>query len=106
LFYKEYRFFKVWWQGALAVFGVLLLLYFLQGFLQQKLVRSQARLLHISAIIIAIIGLYFTYANFRYDVSHRIIGERFHLGFYLFWIGWMLISFFYLSGKRNTTAGL
>ena len=28
LFYKEYKFLKVWWQGALVVFIVLLILLF------------------------------------------------------------------------------
>jgi hypothetical protein len=102
LFYKEYRFFKVWWQGALAVFAIWMFLFWLQGFLQKKLVRSQAALLHIAALVIAVIGLYFTYSDFRNDVSHRVIGERFHLGFYLFWIGWMLISLFYLFRQRHT----
>lgn len=101
LFYNEYRFFKYWWKGALAVFGILLFLFYLQGFIQQKLFRTHAALLHISALVIAVVGVYFTYDNFRHDLSHRLIGERFHLGFYLFWFGWMLISLFYLFGKRR-----
>lgn len=99
LFYKEYRFFRYWWKGALAVFAVWLFLFWLHHFLQRKLVRRQATLLHIAALVIAAIGLYFTYYDFRHDVSHRVIGERFHLGFYLFWVGWMLISLFYLFQK-------
>lgn len=105
LFYSEYRFFKYWWKGALAVFGALLFLFLLQGFLQRKLFHRHAALLHITALVIAVIGLYFTYADFRDDLSHRVIGERFHLGFYLFWIGWMLVSLFYLFQKRRTVIG-
>ena len=101
LFYKEYRFFKSWWKGTLAVLAIWLFLLWLQGYLQRKLPRRYAGLLHVAAITIAGIGLYFTYNNFREDVSHRIIGERFHLGFYLFWIGWMLISLFYLFEKKQ-----
>lgn len=100
LFYNEYRFFKSWWKGALAVFTIWLLLFWLQGFIDRKLVHGQAVLLHIAALVIALIGLFATYSNFRHDISHRIIGERFHLGFYLFWAGWMLISLFYLFQKR------
>ena len=103
LFYHEYRFFKTWWKGALAVFVVWLVLFWLHHFLQKKLARNQAMLLHLAAIVIAAIGLYFTYDNFRHDFSHRIIGERFHLGFYLFWLGWVLISLFYLFQKRVQT---
>lgn len=104
LFYKEYRFFKTWWKGALVVFAAWLFLFWFQGFLQRKLARQQATLLHIAALVIAAIGLYFTYRDFRQDLSHRIVGERFHLGFYLFWIGWMLISLFYLFQRRPTHA--
>jgi hypothetical protein len=102
LFYNEYRFFKSWWKGALAVFAIWLFLFCLQGFMDRRLVRGQAVLLHIAAIVIAIIGLFATYSNFRHDISHRIIGERFHLGFYLFWAGWMLISLFYLFQKKQS----
>jgi hypothetical protein len=103
LFYKEYRIFRYWWKSALAVFAIWLFLFWLQGFLQKKLARKQAVLLHIAALVIAAIGLYFTYSDFRHDVSHRIIGERFHLGFYLFWVGWMLVSLFYLFQRRPAT---
>lgn len=102
LFYNEYRFFKTWWKGALAVYVIWLLLFWLHGFLEKKLARSQATLLHLAALVIAVIGLFFTYDNFRHDVTHRVIGERFHLGFYLFWAGWMLISLFYLFQSRAT----
>jgi hypothetical protein len=102
LFYKEYRFFRFWWKGTLAVFGIWMFLFWLQGFLQRKLVRQQAKLLHLTALVIAVIGLFFTFRDFRDDVSHRLIGERFHLGFYLFWVGWMLISLFYLFEQRRT----
>jgi hypothetical protein len=101
LFYKEYRFFRYWWKGALLIFGVWLLLFLLHHFLQRHLFRRHAALLHITALVIAVIGLYFTYSDFRNDFSHRLLGERFHLGFYLFWVGWMLISLYYLFQRRR-----
>jgi len=100
LFYKEYRFFRYWWKGALLIFGVWMLLFFLHRFLQRHLFRKHADLLHMAALVIAVIGLYFTYSDFRNDFSHRLLGERFHLGFYLFWIGWMLISLYHLFRRR------
>jgi hypothetical protein len=101
LFYKEYRFFRYWWKGALLIFAVWMLLFLLHHFLQRHLFRRHAALLHITALVIAVIGLYFTYSDFRNDFSHRLLGERFHLGFYLFWIGWMLISLYYLFQRRR-----
>jgi hypothetical protein len=102
LFYKEYHLFRYWWKGALLIFCVWVLLFLLHHFLQRHLFRRHAALLHITAIVIAVIGLYFTYSDFRNDLSHRLLGERFHLGFYLFWIGWMLISLYYLFQRRRT----
>jgi hypothetical protein len=96
LFYKEYQFLKTWWKGALAVFAGLLILFFLLGMAQRKLPRRKAVIVHAVTLVMAIVGLYFTYSDFRNTLSHRLLGERFHLGAYLFWIGWMLISLFYL----------
>lgn len=96
LFYREYNFLKVWWKGALLVFITLIILYILQGFIQKKLAAKKAGNIHIFACILSIIGMYFTYNDFRHTLSHRLLGERFHLGAYLFWIGWIVISIFYL----------
>jgi hypothetical protein len=92
LFYKEYRFLKVWWQGALVVFGTLLLLLLLQASISSKLTRTKANLFHGFMILLALLGLYFTYQDFRHTIAHRLLGERFHLGAYLFWISWIISS--------------
>jgi hypothetical protein len=99
-FYKEYQFLKVWWQGALVVFGVLLLLVFIQGAVQRKTARGTANFIHVLCILLALAGLYFTYNDFRHDLSHRLLGERFHLGAYLFWLGWIIVSMFYLAQRK------
>lgn len=99
-FYKEYSFFKIWWQGALAVFIALLCLYGIHYLLQKKL-YSRATLYHITGIVIALAGLYFTYADFRQTLSHRWMGERFHLGAYCFWLGWISICIFFLKGAST-----
>ncbi|HEV7333894.1 MAG TPA: cytochrome d ubiquinol oxidase subunit II [Flavisolibacter sp.] len=101
LFYKQYAFLKMWWQGGLLIFIVWLVLFALQGWAQRKLSPAASRLLHLGAIVVALIGLYLTYQDFRQSLSHRWLGERFHLGGYLFWIGWMLVSLFYLSGNKK-----
>lgn len=100
LFYQQYKFLKVWWQSGLLVFAVWMLLFFLQGRAQKKLPPRSATLTQIGALLAALIGLYFTYQDFRHNTAHRWLGERFHLGGYLFWIGWMAITVFYLTEKR------
>ena len=112
LMYREYRFMRVWWQGALIVFGLLMLLLFVQNRAHRRLSTTKARLTHTACLLLALGGLVFTYLDFRNDLSHRLVGERFHLGVYLFWISWMLISLFFLSrpaaissGKKAATNG-
>lgn len=101
LVYKEYSFLKVWWQGALAVLACWLLLFLIQGWASRRAKGGNAALAQVVALVLAAIGLFFTYQDFRNNLSHRLLGERFHLGGYLFWIGWMIISLFYLfRGKK------
>ncbi len=102
LFYRQYKFLKVWWQGGLLIFAVWMLLFFLQGLVQRKLSAKTSTLIQMGAIVAALVGLYFTYQDFRHTLSHRWLGERFHLGGYLFWIGWIIISVFYLTEKKKT----
>jgi len=101
LFYKQYGFLKVWWQGALVVFIVWIFLFGLQGWVARRAKGNNAVLAHIAAIVVALIGLIFTYQDFRNNLSHRVLGERFHLGGYLFWAGWIIISLYYLFKSRS-----
>ena len=103
VFYKQYQFLKTWWQGALIVFAVLLIFFLVQGFAEKKLIKTKANLLHVSMILLALTGLYFTYYDFRHTTTHRLLGERFHIGAYLFWIDWIIISLFYLTQKKPET---
>lgn len=104
LFYAEYEFLNVWWQGALVVFGMLIFLYALQSLVQRLFAKRVATVVHVFALAAAFVGLYLTYADFRQTFSHRLMGERFHIGAYLFWIGWMVISIYLLLVKKNARA--
>jgi len=101
-FYKEYNLLKIWWQGAIAVYIIWLVLFLLHSFIQRTLPAITARLLHIVILFAAIACLYFTYDDFANDFSHHLLGRRFHYGFYLGWIGWMLICLFF-AFKRSRT---
>lgn len=101
LFHQEYEFLKSWWKAGLLVFVVLMLLYMLQSAIQKYGSKSISILVDVVALIAAFIGLYLTYDDFRKDLSHRWMGERFHIGAYLFWIGWMVVSIYLLVNKKN-----
>ncbi len=99
-FYKEYKFLKIWWQGALLVF-IALLLVLLAHRAAQKMTSKSRLLTQAVLLIVAFIGLYLTYSDFRHTLSHRLLGERFHLGAYLFWLGWIVISVTYLFSRKR-----
>lgn len=99
LFYREYNFLKTWWKGGLLILAALMALYIAHGMVQKKYPASKAKAIHIGACVIALIGLYFTYNDFRHTLSHRLLGERFHLGVYLFWIGWIITGLYYLANS-------
>jgi len=101
LFYTEYKFLKVWWKGAGLVFIVWVILYGLQSYMKSRSNRSTFTLTYSILLIVAVAGLYFSYSDFRHTISHRWLGERFHLGVYLFWLGWIGISIYGLATNKN-----
>lgn len=98
--YKEYRFLKTWWQGALTVFVVWMILLIIQVIVEKKLSKAKATFVHVLFILLALVGLYFTYSDFQHTTSHRWLKEKFHIGAYLFWLGWIIISAFCIVQKR------
>jgi hypothetical protein len=99
--YKEYRFLKTWWKGALTVFIVWMILLIIQLIIERKLSKQKAIVVHVIFILLALAGLYFTYSDFQNTTSHRWLKERFHIGAYLFWLGWIIISVFCMIQKRK-----
>lgn len=104
LFYKEYRFLRSGWKTFLLFFilqlFIILILYIVKKKLPAKITRYTAAVL----LLIALAGLWATYYDFQYTFSHRLLKERFHLGFYLFWLGWMTSCVFFLvtnTGKKE-----
>jgi intracellular septation protein A len=100
-FYKQYAFLKTWWQGAAVILMALSLLFLLLGWIQKKQAKQTAMIWNVLLCVAGGVGLYLTYYDFRHTVSHRLLGERFHLGGYLFWIGWISIPLFYLAQKNK-----
>lgn len=101
LFYRQYNFLKIWWKGALLILVALTFLFYLHTLIQKKLSVKQGKTVHRIACFLSLTGLYFTYNDFRHTISHHLLGERFHIGVYLFWIGWIGISLYYLTNHKQ-----
>jgi hypothetical protein len=98
----EYAFLNSWWKGALFVLGVWIVMEIIQYRIWKKYRPNINRAVQISFISLAVLGLYFTYIDFR-TFSHGLLGERFHIGGYLFWIGWSIISIYFMKFRNDET---
>lgn len=99
MFYKQYRFLRSGWKTFLLLFGIQLLLILLLHLAKKRLPARKANYTAAVFLILAIMGLWGTYYDFQYTFSHRLLKEKFHLGFYLFWLGWMGSCVYYLAVK-------
>jgi len=77
--HKEYRLLRSDWKTFLLLFSLQIVL--------------------IASLTLGAVGLFFTFQDFIYTYTHRLLKERFHLGFYLFWIGWIGTCIFFLATK-------
>ena len=104
LVHKEYKFLKVWWQGGATILGIFLAIFLLHYLLHRKLPIGIARALHILFFLVAVGGVYFTYSDFEDDFTHSILHQRFHIGVYLFWFGWMFMCLDFLFRGKTAKA--
>jgi len=99
LFYKEYSFLKTWWQGALVVLAGLIVVFLLLRFFSRRGSISKKWIAPVAVILLALIGFYLTWQDFHQTRTHKMLGERFHIGAYLFWVGWIVTAIFFLPRK-------
>ena len=104
VFHKEYVFLNTWWKGTLSVFGTLLVLVAIHALFQRILPNAIGKSVHAIFLLAALTGLYLTYYDFQHDWEHHLMKQRFHMGFYLFWAGWIIVCIFFLfSPKKHST---
>ena len=105
LLHREYAFLNSWWKGALFIWFVWLILGIIQYRIWKRNRRNLNLILQTIFILLAALGLYYTYLDFR-TFSHGLLGDRFHIGGYLFWIGWCIISIFFIRLRNDEIATL
>ncbi|MFT4093982.1 MAG: cytochrome d ubiquinol oxidase subunit II [Niabella sp.] len=102
--YKQYSFFRSWWQSAAVCFIMMLLIFTILYFIDRALSGIKRKLVLLVVFFVFLTGLFLTFRDFRTDLSHRWLGERFHTGIYLYWIGFCVTSlFFALTDKKKIT---
>jgi len=101
--HREYAFLNSWWKGALFVWVVWLVLEIIQYRIWKRNRRNTNLAIQASFIFLAVLGLYYTYLDFK-TLSHGLLGDRFHIGGYLFWIGWCVISLFFIRLRKDEIA--
>lgn len=103
-FYKHFSFFQSWWQSSLVCLALMLVVGAILYFIDRSTNGLKRKIVLIACFLIFLAGLYFTFRDFRTDLAHRWLGERFHVGVYLYWIGLGIISlFFALTEKKKIT---
>lgn len=101
--HREYLFLNSWWKGALLVWGVWVVIEIIQFWVWKRYSGNIHLAVQATFIFLAVLGLYFTYLDFR-TFSHGLLGDRFHIGGYLFWIGCSIISIFFIKLRKDDIA--
>jgi len=104
VFYREYSFLRSGWKTFLLFFVIQLVLILLLNYALKRVSKKTMKLLGSALFFTGLIALWATYYDFQYTFAHRLLKERFHLGFYLFWIGWMSTCIYFMMQARNIEA--
>lgn len=97
--HKEYRLLRSDWKTFLLLFTLQLILILLLSVIRTKRPQRVTTLVASLLLMAGAVGLFLTFRDFIYTYTHRLLKERFHLGFYLFWIGWIGTCVFFLVLK-------
>jgi len=99
LLHKDYSIFKSWWQTAIAFFVIQIILDIIQFIIKKRSAKSG---LFIGIILIlGLLGLYATFHDFTTNFSHKILKEKSHTGFYLFWLTWIGSSIYFMFAPKK-----
>lgn len=101
-FYKQFSFFQSWWQSSLVCLALMVIVGSILYFIDRSTNGLKRKTVLIACFLVFLAGLYFTFRDFRTDITHRWLGERFHMGVYLYWIGCCIISLFFALTEKKT----
>lgn len=100
--YHQYALLRNFWETLLLLSSFQVAVIVTLYVLDRRSTRRTATMTGTILLIIGLIGLILTFQDFLHTYSHRLLKERFHLGFYLFWLAWMASCFYFLFFYRAT----
>lgn len=100
LFYTQYHLFKIWWQTALLLFSIQVVLVLLLSLIQAYSKIFIAKTIALVVLLLSGWGGYLTYKDFT-TTSHRYMSSSFHFGFYIFWTSVAATAVYFLVTKKK-----
>ena len=98
--YRQFMVFRSWWKTALLLFAAQCLLLGLLWGVQKMANLSVAKKTAWLLLIVGIAGFGATYWDFS-TTMHKVMKAKFHVGFYLFWIGWWVSCLYFITIKNE-----
>jgi Na+/melibiose symporter-like transporter len=89
IFYKEYKILRSGWKTFLFFFATQVLLIAFLYIISKRFPKKPALVCAAVIVVVGLAGLWSVYEDFQHTYFHRLLKERFHLGFYLFWLSWL-----------------
>jgi hypothetical protein len=99
--YHQYHWLRVFWLTYTILTGFQLALILTLYIMGNRSTRKMTNLISTIFLVAGGLGLVLTFQDFMHTYSHRLLKERFHLGFYIFWISWMATCAYFLFSNRT-----
>jgi hypothetical protein len=94
--YHQYHWLRIFWLTftilTLFQLGLIVALYIIG----KRATKKMTNLVSTILLVAGGLGLVLTFQDFIHTYGHRLLKERFHLGFYIFWISWIGSCIFFL----------
>ena len=94
--HKEYSMLRSGWKTFLLLFSIQVVIIITLGIVQKRFPKKISIIITSVLLLLGMIGLFITFQDFLYTYTHRLLKERFHTGFYLFWLGWVATCLFFI----------
>jgi hypothetical protein len=101
--HREYSLLRSGWKTFLLLFSIQVVIIITLTIIEKKYPKKIAIIVSSAILLLGLIGLYVTFQDFLHTYTHRLLKERFHAAFYLFWLSWVstCLYFIMLLNKRK-----